>query len=210
MPWYEHGRPFTDYTVVVVGQGPSVVPTDVDLISKIYPTIAIKDTYLYAPNAQIIYACDRSWWFQRWRTDKELREHKADKVVLDYQKLDTKVPDLNWVKCGGNHGFDFRPGYVMHGRNSGHQALNLAVNMGGLKIILMGFDMKKLNGKAHCHDRHVPIDDNVFDTFYEAMMTAAPLLAKKGIKVINTSLQSRLSCFPKMPFIQAIEWGKYG
>lgn len=210
MPWYQHGKPFTGYTVVIAGQGPSLNTEQLHDISYIYPTIAIKDTYEYAPNAQIIYACDRSWWFTRWKTDQALREHKADKVVLDYQKLDTKVPDLHWLKCNGNHGMSFQEGYVMHGRNSGHQALNLAVNMGAKKIILMGYDMRVIDGKAHFHNRHVPVPHSVFDTFYEAMLRAAPLLKERGIQVANTSMKSRLMCFFKMPYEEALEWGKHG
>ncbi len=210
MSWYQHGRPFEGYTAVITGQGPSLVPSEVTTISEIFPTIAIKDTYQWAPNAQVIYACDRGWWFQRWKTDVALREHKADKVVLDYQKLDTKVPDLHWLKCAGNQGFCFNEGHVCHGRNSGHQALNLAVNMGAKKVILIGYDMKRINGKAHCHDRHVPVPEAVFDTFYEAMMSSYKALVERNIRVVNTSLQSRLTCFPKMSMQDAIEWGHNG
>ena len=209
MPWYEHGRPFEGYTVVIVGQGPSVVPTEVTKISSIFPTVAIKDTYRWAPKAQIIYACDRAWWFSRWRTDEALREHPADKVVLDYQKMDTKVPGLYWLKCGGNEGFDYREGYVCHGRNSGHQALNMVVNMGPSKIILMGYDMREINGKMHCDVPHVPVPPSVLDDFYNAFMKAVPSLLKRNVQIVNTSAQSRITCFPKLTLEQAIEWGKY-
>lgn len=210
MTWYQHGQPFKDHTVVIVGQGPSVVPSEVRSICKIFPTIAIKDTYAEAPEAQVIYACDRSWWFNRWKTDEALRNHKADKVVLDYQKLDTKVPDLKWLKCAGNQGFCFQEGHVCHGRNSGHQALNLAVNMGAMKIILIGYDMKRIGGRAHYHDRHVKVPDAVFDTFYEAMINSYKQLVERGIRVVNTSLESRLTCFTKLPMEQAIAWGQNG
>jgi len=208
MPWYQHGRPFEDWTVVVAAQGPSLIPEQVDEASHIFPTCVCKDVYMYAENAKLIYACDRAWWHQRWRTDEALRKHKAVKVTLDYQKLDTKVPDLQWLKCGGNHGFIFEEGVVAHGRNTGHQLINLVVNMGAPRLILMGYDMRVLDGKTHCHDRHVPVPHTVFDDFYGAMMQAAPLLVKKGIKVINTSMRSRLTCFPKMPFNEALDWGR--
>lgn len=207
--WYNPGPIFAEYTAVIVAQGSSLDVEQARKIAEIYPTVALKDTYEFIPNAQIIYACDRSWWFERWKTDEPLRAHKADRVVLDYSRMDTRVPDLHWLKCDGNHGFSLKPGFVKHGRNSGHQAIDfVAGTLGARKIILMGYDMCAIDGKTHFNSRHVAVPHSVFDDFFSAMMQAAPLLVKKGIQVINTSMRSRLTCFPKVPFDDAIEWGR--
>lgn len=214
MPWFQHGRQLEGYTAIIVAQGPSLrdrcLQIQVELASRLYPTICIKDTYRFAPQAHMIYACDRSWWFKRWKEREDLRAHKAVKVTLDWQKLDTKVPELYWLKVGSSTTFVFEEGKVANGKNSGHQCLNCVANMGARKIILVAYDMGFLNGITHCHDDHVKVDEQVFQQYRGEMEKAAPALAARGIQVVNVSRNSTLKCFPKMTFKEALEWGRYG
>lgn len=202
---YNPGEVFKNRTVAIIAQGPTATKEAVEELNKHFPIVAVKDTYLWAPEAVIIYASDKDWWEKRWQTDKELWIHPADKVVLDYQKK-ALAPDIHWVKCAGNEGFALTSGAVKHGRNSGHQALDLVAGMGASKIILVGYDMRVIAGKTHCHNRHVKVPHSVFDDFVGPMERAAPLLHGK-CSVVNTSKQSALSCFPKMSLDKAIEWG---
>lgn len=98
-------------------------------------------------------------------------------------------------------------GTVGGGGNSGFQALNLAVQFGAAKIVLIGFDMDDAGGK-HWYGRNGwPMSNNpdrsCFRRWIAAFEKAAPVLAHRGIQVFNASPNSALRCFPLVDLEQA-------
>lgn len=97
----------------------------------------------------------------------------------------------------------FEPkGTIGGGGNSGFQALNLAVQWGAAKVVLIGFDMTDRGG-VHWYGRnHWPMannpDQSNFRRWIAAFERAAPLLRRLGVEVVNASRNSALACFPKM------------
>lgn len=90
---------------------------------------------------------------------------------------------------------------VGSGGNSGFQALNLAVQFGARRILLVGFDMNDRGG-VHWYGRNSwPMannpDHNNFRRWIAAFEGAAPLLKSMGIEVVNLSPHSAIQCFPK-------------
>src|SRR5688572_23691575 len=50
-------------TVLITGSGPSLTQADVTYARKhVTLTIAVNDSYIYAPDAEILYAGDEGWW----------------------------------------------------------------------------------------------------------------------------------------------------
>lgn len=102
----------------------------------------------------------------------------------------------------------FQPGQVAAGGNSGFQALNLALQFGASRIILIGFDMNDRAGK-HWYGRNQwpnannPNDSN-FQRWIAAFTKAAPVLAGLGVQVFNCSPNSALRCFPLVDLEQAL------
>ncbi len=93
------------------------------------------------------------------------------------------------------------------GGNSGFQAINLAVQFGVRKIILVGFDMRVDRG-THWHGDHVgglgnPDADKV-ERWRVNLDAAADSLSAAGVTVINTSAVSALRNFPKMSIREAL------
>lgn len=100
-------------------------------------------------------------------------------------------------------------GTVGAGGNSGFQALNLAVQFGARKIILAGFDMTDDSG-VHWYGRNTwsganNPDYTNFRKWISAFESAAPQLAALGVRVVNTSPHSALTCFPKMSLQEAVD-----
>jgi hypothetical protein len=98
-------------------------------------------------------------------------------------------------------------GVIGWGGNGGFQALNLAVQFGARRIILVGYDMR-LDKGLHWHGRHPaglnnPTDKNVA-RWRRAVDDAAPALRALGIEVINTSMESALGNYPKMSLGEAL------
>lgn len=92
-------------------------------------------------------------------------------------------------------------GKIGGGGNSGFQALNLAVQLGATRVLLIGFDMHDRGG-VHWYGRNNwvgannPTDSN-FRRWIRALNIAAPVLANRGVEVVNASPFSDLQCFPK-------------
>ena len=78
--------------------------------------------------------------------------------------------------------------------------MNLAFLWGAKRIILLGYDCKKIDGKDHWFGQHptglVQIQP------YQLWLNSFPKLAKEleaeGIEVINCSMESALTCFRKV------------
>lgn len=93
------------------------------------------------------------------------------------------------------------PGTIGDGGNSGFQALNIAVQFGAKRIVLVGFDMR-LDRGIHWHGRHPkglnnPQDLNIV-RWRKAINGAAVELAELGVEVLNASPVSTLTAFPKV------------
>jgi hypothetical protein len=100
-------------------------------------------------------------------------------------------------------------GEIGWGGNSGFGAINLAVQFGARRIILVGFDMRIDKG-IHWHGPHKggltnPNAKNV-ERWRRVIEEAAPILGALGVEVINASPVSALGAYPKMSFTEAIEW----
>lgn len=103
----------------------------------------------------------------------------------------------------------FEPlGRIGWGGNGGFHALNLAVQFGARKIILLGYDMTLRNG-VHWHGMHQgslanPRQASV-DRWREILDKQAPVLAARGVQVVIGSPGSALSAYRKLELRVAID-----
>jgi hypothetical protein len=75
--------------------------------------------------------------------------------------------------------------------------MSLAYVWGVKKMILLGFDMQRTNGKSHWHGDHPKGLGNGsrYSGWLVAMGKLAKGLSDKGVEVVNCSRQSALQCF---------------
>lgn len=157
-----------------------------------------------APWADILYACDASWW----KYNSGAPAFKGLKIGADVRDLQAKY-DIKPVKIDQRRDeiMVYKFGTLGYGGNSGFQALNLAVQAGCRTIILVGFDMHDRNG-IHWHGKHVSGLNNPTRSSlarWRGVLDAqAPLLERLGVRVINASLSSALTAYPKMAFEAAL------
>jgi hypothetical protein len=101
-----------------------------------------------------------------------------------------------------------KPGEIGWGGNGGFQAMNLAAQIGPPRLmILVGFDMRLDHG-VHWHGPHRrglnnPREANMA-RWRAAVNGAAKALAGLGITVVNASLESALTAYPKMTLQDAL------
>jgi hypothetical protein len=192
-------------TVAIIGGGPSVTQEQVDMLKGRAKVIAVNDAYLLAPWADVLYFCDDRWW--AWHKDRpEYKAFAGIKVTLENPRVCQLEPSVKPVKNLGSDGLSPVRFAVMTGRNSGYQAINLAVHFGARRILLVGFDMRNIDGKSHWfgdHPRPTP-KDAYANVMLPAFPTLVEPLATLGVTVINCTPGSALDVFPKMPLEDAL------
>lgn len=209
-------------TTVLLGGGPSLTLAQVEMVKVAHEiggvrVIAVNDTYLWAPWADAHYAADAHW--HRWHTDgiaMPLLGMSADQVCKRWaafagQKCSIENNGGNVTDesvhllrnaHGNRHGFGLSldPRALVTGRNSGFQALNLAILSGVKKVILLGFDGRVgADGKTHWFGDHPkPTSCAAYPLYRQAMSAAESDIAAADVTVLNCSPGSAIDSFPKV------------
>ena len=182
---------------VVAATGPSLTPEVAEQCQG-HNCIAVNDAYRLLPFAQVMYACDAAWWNhhkgcpdfagEKWSSHAPGANDKAQ-VANKY--------GLRLVHGIQGQGFSLKSDLIHYGSNSGFQAINLAILFGATRIVLVGFDMQRVNGKQHFFGSHpAPLNRvTAFGRFVLAFKDAVKVMPK-GIEIINCTPGSALTVFP--------------
>lgn len=161
-----------------------------------------------APWADVVYGCDFPWWqsvhglpkFKGLKLSYDPRHYLAEGI----RKVDISLKDDRILTE--------KIGTVGAGGNSGFQALNLAVQFGARRILLLGFDMQDRSG-VHWYGRNNwtsgnnPSESN-FRRWKAAFNAAVPDLQRLGVEVVNGSPITDLTCFRRQSVADTLkEWG---
>jgi hypothetical protein len=194
------------HDVAIIASGPSTKGANVAALKGRMHAIAIKENVDVCKWADVVYGCDAAWWKNKIGLPKfsGLKVSWARDLATDY-------PDIRFVDLDkeSNDILTDRPGFMGSGGNSGFQALNLAVQFGVARVLLIGFDMHDRSGvhwygRNNGPGRNNPCEDN-FRRWRVAFRRAAPVLAAMGVSVVNASQISDLQCFPKMTIERTLE-----
>lgn len=194
-------------TAAIIASGPSTKREDVELLRNI-PTLAIKRNVELAPWADVVYGCDFAWWKSvRGLPDfKGLKLTHARQAVEQYRCQKVEIPD----HATSDRLLFGKTGVIGGGGNSAFQALNLAVQFGAKRILLIGVDCQSRSG-VHWYGRNNapgmnnPSEAN-FRRWLRAFANAAEQL--KDIDVVNASLVSDVKGFRQAGVRQTLEqWG---
>lgn len=190
------GLQWPDSQVAILASGPSMsaelalrVKTwrDVDPVHR--KVIVINTTFRLALWADVLYACDYPWWKQY------ITEVRASFKGELWTQDDTaqRAYSIRYIQSRRGRGLNADPGVINQGENSGYQAIGLAYQAGGKKILLFGFDMHG----GHWHKPH-PEHLNKAGTF-NTWLTYFPELARdlttEKIEVINYTPGSAIKNF---------------
>lgn len=191
--------------VALIASGPTAKKSNVAALRDRVKVIAINESYQLAPWADVLYGCDGTWWklklgVPEFHGRKISQDEEACKLYPDIKKVEVDRYS-NELKLHAR-------GRIGAGGNGGFQALNLAVQFGCTKIMLVGYDMRVDLGE-HWHARHYPPlsnphpNDNL-PRWRAAIDGAAKVLQALGIEVINCSPVSLLQAYPKMTIEEAL------
>src|SRR5262245_49172798 len=140
-------------TVVVAAPGPSLTTEAAERIKGL-PAIVVNDAWRLLPWADVLFACDAAWW-RYYRGVPGFAGERWSSHGTGNDKQDVAL--AYGIRCvRGKHGtaFSRTRGLLHYGSNSGFQAINLAIQFGGARIVLVGFDMRVVDGQAHFFGNH--------------------------------------------------------
>jgi hypothetical protein len=196
-------------TVAIIASGPSAKSAGVHLLKGKMRVMAIKKNVELAPFADVVYGCDAPWW----RSVRGLPDFKGLKLAYDeavcsefgLKRVDIPDKYSNELLLGD-------VGKVGAAGNSGFQALNLTVQFGAKRILLVGFEASVRSGdhwygRNNWNGANNP-DDRLCERWRKALDNAATVLSSLGIDVINTAPFSQAMKFKKMTIQDALRvWG---
>ncbi|WP_090229681.1 hypothetical protein [Filomicrobium insigne] len=99
-----------------------------------------------------------------------------------------------------------QPATLGWGGNSGFHALNLAVQFGAKRVVLVGYDMRIDRG-VHWHGRHIRMGnptESAIRRWRQCLDAVAPRLASLGVDVLNASPISALTAYRKCSLEEAL------
>ena len=211
-------------TVVCVASGPSLTAEDVEYVRGKATVIAINDAVRLAPWADVVYSSDKGWWLSHV---KALQAHPGLKVRVHAglekpteRPVDgrhcpgcrLRLPSSGRCWCAGivtlrnagPRGLSLDPTAIVTGDNSGTAAINVAVHLGAVRVLLLGYDMGLHQGRRHFFDTEPQSCSSPFDKFRKLTATMAEPLKEAGVDVVNCSRRTALECFPLMPLREAL------
>lgn len=188
-------------TVVCLGCGPSLTPEDVAYCRGRALVVAINDAWRLAPWADALIASDAAWWCHY----KGVPAFEGLKYAME--PAAGKYPGVTVLRNTGDRGLETDPTGLRTGRNTGAAAINLAIHFGASRVLLLGYDMgAKTEARSHffgAHPRGLRGNSPyaLFRTMIETMVEPIRLA---GIRVVNCSRETSLTCFPRQPLREAL------
>lgn len=197
-----------------VASGPSLRQADVDMLRDRVRVLVINDNYQLAPWADAIYAADLSWWhkhFDRVSPDFEGRmysiENNSDpkNPRLAEQLYGLKLFSVEPNKDLTHIGLSRAPGVLRTGGLSGYQGINILYHWGADVVLPLGFDCQHTYGKRHWFGDHPQPLNNSSNLENRVKDFATIKPEDYGMKIINVTRQSALTCWPHMRLEEALE-----
>jgi hypothetical protein len=183
-------RDWEGETVAIFASGPSMSPAIAEQYRGVCRTIAINMQAIdCAPWADVIWATDFKFW----------REHGAQLLPLPGRKFHVlqgqTFPGVETLRPS-KEVFDWRPEMISTGANSGYAALCLAAKLGAARVLLHGYDMRMVDGRARRFEYCANLNSKPkFSSWLANFERLAPELAKRNVYVINCTPGSALKCF---------------
>lgn len=192
--------------LVIIASGASLTRADADFAQEMRQAgkckiMAINTSYQIT-DPDYIYAADRQWW--------AVYHDKVPRTAECWTqcKGTARAANIHHIRCNSaGIGLSTNPEFINGGKNSGHQAINLAYHFGYRKLILLGYDYHKKLGKNHWHGDHPANMANAENCeswihYHDKLSTD---LSTAGVGVINATIGSALYQYPIMPIAEAIK-----
>lgn len=180
----------------ILGGGPSLRDFDFERLRG-ERVIAVNAAFMEADFFDVCYFGDSG--FGR-KFKNELLAWPGLKVTTHQGLLG--VPGFRVVrKKNGPMGLSTDSNTICWNKSSGATAINLAYLLGSRKIYLLGFDMKKVDGRINYHDHYDKPKNPNHDPCGRHLKAFPPIARdaqRFGLGIINATPGSAIDCFPRV------------
>lgn len=190
-------------TVAIIASGGSLTEEQCEIVRRwrlVDPTgsrrvIVINTSFLRAPWADVLYACDAPWWehYQRRVAAGEWQPFGQQLWTQDERAIG--IPGMHFVRSAPAQGLGRTPGLIHQGGNGAYQALNLAYQAGAQRVVLLGYDMRGTKWHGNHPQPLTNPQPYLFEAWIRNFKRLAEDLADEGVTVINASPGSALPWF---------------
>lgn len=193
-------RLWPDGECFILGGGPSLEKIDMSRMAG-RRVIAVNNAYQLGDWPVMLYG-DCAWW--KTMRNSEGLGHKA--MLAKWGGLKVH-PCKNGCVPAGVHilnrrnrpfGIQRSPDRVAWNLSSGACAINLAVHFGVARIVLLGFDMRRIGDEHNWHREHGqrPAKFDPYPRHLEPFAAIARDLKAMAVECINATPGSAIECFP--------------
>lgn len=197
-------------TVVCIASGPSLTLEQVERVKEWRCgadryVIAINDIGLTSrlplavPDCDLWYAADDTFW--QFYSEQALKASTLRVCAAKHaSELWHLSLDTTWREI-----FAWEPGKAASGGHSGFQALQIAINAGASKVILLGYDCKAQGKQTNAFGRkpNQIHRDSPYQTWPEWYLKLKQVLPRP-INIVNCSLGSAITAFGYTPIEEAL------
>ena len=181
----------------ILGGGPSLKDVDMSRL-KGRRVIAVNNAFKLADWIDVMFFGDPRW----------LKNQGIKLGILNFAglKVTTREEHLDkpWIRVVKRRvqptgGVSRDPGILVWNISSGACAIGLAYHFGVKRIVLLGFDMRKVDGKTNWHDDYaVPkkFQFNPYSRFMKPFEGIAKDLKRLNVECLNATPGSALDVFP--------------
>lgn len=188
--------------VIVAAPGPSLVHAHLERF-RLPDVLAVTSAFLAVPHASHVYACDRKFWdeyagqirarhpgAQLWAA-ADGRAHHAGVNTVDL--ADVPASRGSYAPAPD---FCSEPGKIHSGRNSGYQAMNLAKLLGYSLLLLVGFDMRKVDEKQHFFGEYSSVKLRRDSPYRDWIPHFRTVTTSADFRIVNCTPGSAIDAFP--------------
>jgi hypothetical protein len=175
-------------TVICIASGPSLTPDDCEIVrASGHPAIVTNTTFKTCPWAHALFGWDEEWWAEY------IGQVRAVFTGRLFSKAARTRPfGVEWL---GNE-----PRFVPFSI-SGACAISLAICAGAARVVALGYDSQRTDGKSHHHGDHPNGLGNCesmpsWPLIFERLAVYA---SSMRVPVLNASRETVLTCFERRP-----------
>jgi hypothetical protein len=204
VPFWEPDQSFAGQTVVVIGNGPSLLAVEVMAVAG-QRLIAVNSACRWAaPIAtaeDMLFFVDNSWNENRPELAAAwpgivVSPNRNAKARLGEALRRIDITELT-VWAGA------MPDAVQ--ASSGHGAAVLAARMGAVRVVLIGFDGRRVDGRSHWHNDYQEHGDTYNDRFIPGWRMLMPVFTARRVELFNATPGSAIDAVPFRPIAECLE-----